>query len=97
MNLFTLPPITHGESFETLLTHKNVKIVKIVSSEAIEENHYTQEEDEWVVIIEGEATLLLGDHTHHLTKGDSLLIPSHTPHSLLHAQQNTIWLCVHIE
>jgi cupin 2 domain-containing protein len=85
-----------GETFTTLLAHKNIKINRIVSSDDLDETEYIQEEDEWLVLIEGEATLLLDQAIKTLTKGESLFIPSRTRHRVLSTKHGTIWLTVHI-
>jgi len=96
MNLYetVIPP--RGETFTALLEHKNIKINRIVSSSALEPAEYMQDEDEWVVIIEGEACLKLNHEEHILRKGDMLFIPSHTPHTVLLTKTRTLWLTVHI-
>jgi cupin 2 domain-containing protein len=59
MNLYKFTVPKNGEDFTTLLEHKNIKIIRIVSSDQIEPIEYIQDEDEWVVIIEGEAILFV--------------------------------------
>ena len=90
----TIPPI--GEDFTTLLEHGNIRIVRIVSSEDVEPVEYVQEEDEWVVLIEGEATLEMDGQSVTLRRGESLLIPAHTPHTVTATRHGTVWLAVHI-
>lgn len=96
MNLFdySLPP--NGEQFTTLLEHKNVKIVRIVTTSLPEGNSYCQDEDEWVVVLEGEAALEIAGEKRVLRKGDTLFIPAKTSHKILHAAKGTLWLAVHI-
>ncbi len=96
MNLFDYIAPQQGETFTTLLEHKNIKINRIVSSEDLEEKLYVQEEDEWLVLLEGEATLLLNAEEKTLKKGDTLFIPAKTPHCVLATQKSTLWLTVHI-
>ncbi len=96
MNLYDFINPKSGETFTTLLEHKNIKINRIVSSDQLDEKVYTQEEDEWLVLLEGEATLLLNDEKKTLIKGDTLFIPSKTPHRVLDTQYGTVWLTVHI-
>ena len=86
----------NGENLTTLLQHKNIKINRIVSSNTIEPIEYVQEEDEWLVLLEGEATLLLDNEEKILTKGDTLFIPEKVPHGLLKTKPGTVWLTVHI-
>lgn len=85
-----------GETFNTLLEHKNIKINRIVSSDNVDNTEYLQEEDEWLILLEGEAILLLNNEEKKLTKGDTLFIPSRTRHRVLSTQRGTVWLTVHI-
>ena len=96
MNLFDYTLPKNGETFTTLLEHKDVKINRIVSSKALEEKLYLQDEDEWLVLLEGEATLLLNEEEKNLKKGDTLFIPAKTPHRVVDTQPGTLWLTVHI-
>ena len=96
MNIYDYLTPQSGESFTPLLEHKNIKINRIVSSEDVNETEYLQEEDEWLILLEGKATLLLDHKEKELVKGDILFIPSKTPHRVLRTQQNTLWLTVHI-
>ncbi len=96
MNLFDYTVPVTGETFTPLLTHKNITINRIVSADTLKVKTYIQEEDEWVILIEGEAILQIEEKERKLSKGDSLLIPAKTPHKVLHTQQGTLWLTVHI-
>ena len=96
MNIYdyTIPQI--GETFTALLEHKKVKINRIISSDHLDEKIYEQEEDEWLVLLEGEATLLLDNEEKKLIKGDTLFIPAKRPHRILDTKKGTLWLTVHI-
>ncbi len=96
MNIFDYITPKIGETFTTLLEHKNIKINRIVSSTNIEPIEYMQDEDEWIVLIDGEATLLVKDEEKTLKKGDTLFIPAKTPHKVLKTKEGTVWLTVHI-
>ncbi len=96
MNIYDYLTPQSGETFTQLLTHKNIKINRIVSSNELDATEYLQEEDEWLVLLEGEATLILDSEEKNLTKGDTLFIPSNTPHRVVHTQNGTVWLTVHI-
>jgi len=85
-----------GETFTTLLEHKNIKINRIVSSADVKPIEYNQEEDEWLVLLEGEATLLIDKKEEVLTKGETLFIPAKTPHTVLKTSDGTVWLTIHI-
>ena len=96
MNLFDYSIPDTGENFTPLLEHKNVRIVRIVSSETPDHGEYRQEEDEWVVVLEGEALLEINGDPRPLKKGDTLFLPARTPHRLLRTVPGTLWLAVHI-
>lgn len=96
MNLFEGKVPIKSENFTTLLEHKNIKIVRIVSSYNIEHNEYCQSEDEWVVIVQGSAVLEIGNQEQKLSQGESIFIAAHTKHTLKSVQEGTIWLAVHI-
>ncbi len=95
MNLFDYALPESGEAFTALLETKRVKIVRIVTA-SVDDRLYCQEEDEWVVVLEGEATLLVNEKRVILKRGDTLFIPSQTPHRILSAVKGTVWLAVHI-
>ena len=84
------------ETFEELLNHKNIRIERIVSSDQPEGKEYNQDDDEWVVLIKGSATLEMNGESAQLTEGDHLFIPKHTPHRVTQTEAGTIWLAVHI-
>ena len=96
MNLYEYLTPESGENFTTLLEHKNIKINRIVSSSNVESIEYIQEEDEWLVLLEGEATLLVNNEEKTVTKGETLFIPAKVPHKVLKTNDGTVWLTVHI-
>ena len=96
MNIYKTPTPKSGETLTTLLSHKNIKINHIISSDKLEGIEYQQEEDEWLVLLEGEATLLIDNQERHLKKGETFFIPAQTPHKVLKTRNGTVWLTVHI-
>jgi len=96
MNLFDYKLPANGEQFTTLLEHKNIKIVRIVTASVPDDNSYCQDEDEWVVLLEGKAELEIAGEKSILHKGDTLFIPAKISHKVLHAAKGTVWLAVHI-
>jgi cupin 2 domain-containing protein len=96
VNIYDYITPKSDEIFTTLLEHKNIKINHIVSSNSLEPREYVQDEDEWIVVIEGKATLLVDRLETTLCKGDTLFIPAKTPHEVLETQNGTVWLTVHI-
>lgn len=90
-----LPP-PNGERFDTLLTHRHVVIERIVSSSHITPTQCVQDQDEWVVLLKGEATLSVAGQTATLKAGDHLFLPARTPHTVEKVSQGAMWLAVHI-
>lgn len=98
-NLFAvIPELTEGEQFEKLLQHRNVTIERIISSSRIAPQTYDQPQDEWVILLQGEARLEMGGNELSLAKGDYLFIPARTPHRVLATSEHPqcIWLAIHI-
>lgn len=98
-NLFTdIPKLIEGEDFATILQCRNVKIERILSSSQPESIVYNQPQDEWVLLIQGGATLMINQDKIQLQKGDYLFIPAYTPHQVIKTSINPlcIWLAIHI-
>ncbi len=96
MNLLDYITPKKGETFTTLLEHKNIKINRIISSSDVTPIEYIQEEDEWLVLLEGEVTLLIDSKEKVLSKGETLFIPAKVPHTVMKTSDGTVWLTVHI-
>ena len=102
MNLFDLPvPRKDEELFETLLSKDNVTIERIVSTgqSTPDGEWYDQDWDEWVVVIQGRAGLLIeGQEEVILESGDHLFLPANEKHRVewTDQTQETIWLAIHI-
>jgi cupin 2 domain-containing protein len=100
-NLFAdLPADASGEGFTTLFDNGSAKIERIVShSQASPEGFwYDQADDEWVIVLRGDATLEFADgELVELTPGDYLTISSHTRHRVARTSAATIWLAVHLK
>lgn len=96
-NLFTdAEPPQEGERFDTLLSHKNLVIERIVSSSATTPHKYVQPQDEWVVLVKGEAVLQVAGESIALTRGDYLFLPAGVPHTVERTSQGALWLAVHL-
>lgn len=87
---------SEGECFETILTHKNVQIVRIISSSIIDQKIICQEDDEWFIMIEGRAILMIAEQKKELVKGDYCFIKARQAHQVLYVEEGSIWLAVHI-
>ena len=90
-----LPPAT-GERFDTLLSHQGLVIERIVSTSKIRSQQYVQEQDEWVVLLTGDALLDVAGRRVPLRAGDYLFLPARTPHRVLQVSDRAMWLAVHL-
>ena len=85
-----------GERFETLLAHKNLVIERIISSAAIDPTESVQAQDEWVAMLQGEATIEVAGESIELLSGDYLFLPARTPHTVRRVSEGALWLAVHL-
>jgi cupin 2 domain-containing protein len=101
-NFFELPSVLpDGELFEALLTRENITIERIISTGQTTPTGqwYNQEQDEWVILLQGEAELSYDDGTRYqLDAGDYLWIPNHQKHRVEYTSTEPpcIWLAIHI-
>ena len=98
--LADIPAQLDSERCERLVSQGAVTIKRILSrgQSSPDSGWYDQTEDEWVVVLEGEAILTFADgRDYHLHAGDHLLIPAHSQHRVAWtpADRTTIWLAVH--
>lgn len=99
-NLFAeIPDKLDKELIDVLLNSENIKVERIVSKGHIspETGWYDQDQNEWVVIIKGEAIITFENKEVSLREGSYINIPAHTKHkvSWTHPQLETIWLAIH--
>lgn len=96
-NLFenAVPPGT-GERFETLLACRNLVVERIVSAATVEPREYVQPQDEWVVLVRGEAALEVAGESVVLRAGDHVFLPAGTRHTVKSASEGALWLAVHL-
>ncbi len=88
------------EDVDTLFEQAHVKIERIVSH-----NHqsppgfwYDQENDEWVIVLRGSATLeFAGGEMVQMNAGDYLQIARHVRHRVARTDNETVWLAVHVK
>lgn len=98
-NIFkNIPRNLPTELSETLLTSKQIKIERIISAghTSAPDYWYDQPENEWVIVLKGEAKLETETGTHHLNTGDYVNIPAHTKHRVAWTTptEETIWLAI---
>ena len=100
-NLFANLPIDFStEVTESLLNSPVVRIERIVSQgqSSADGDWYDQEENEWVVVLQGKAQLRFEDDNQllDLKPGDYLNIPAHRRHRVewTASDQPTVWLAI---
>ncbi|MDY0343841.1 MAG: cupin domain-containing protein [Lentimicrobium sp.] len=101
-NLFDLNGIDPDASewFETLASGENLIIERIVSHGQTTPGNqwYDQELDEWVILLQGEASLEFQDgEVLGLQKGDYTFIPAHKKHRVTFTSTAPpcVWLAIH--
>ncbi len=103
MNLFSIPQAARSpgaeELFQPLLHGAGGLLVeRIVSNGQTtpEGTWYDQDRDEWVAVLEGEATIRYEDGKEiTLCKGDHVFIPRRARHRVVHTSAPCVWLAVH--
>jgi cupin 2 domain-containing protein len=96
-NLFSQSaPPESGEQFLTLLKHRQLHIERIVSGSDVTPVDMIQAQDEWVVLLRGEAELLIRGMAHPLREGDHVFIPAGTLHRVAAVSPGALWLAVHL-
>ena len=92
---FELPAVD-SENFYRQLKSKNVEIKTIISNTLSTPQIFTQECDEWVVVLQGCAKIEMDGVVYKLKKGDTLFIPANKAHTLLKTKKVVVWLAVYI-
>ncbi len=83
-----------GEHVVRLADLRHAVVVQILSGRLERPIDYRQDEDEWVVVLHGRATLDVEDERMHLGPGDWVLLPAGTAHRLVETHPGTTWLTV---
>lgn len=102
-NLFAeIPTNLPDELTQTLLSASNLRIERIVSKghRSPDDFWYDQADDEWVLLLQGEARVGFADaESVTLNSGDYLLIKAHCLHRVEWTtdETETIWLAVHFK
>jgi len=100
-NLFSqIPSALPEEIFQDLVNTDSVRIERIISKGHSTPcgDWYDQEENEWVLVVKGEAKLLFEEEMKvvHLKEGDYINIPANQRHQVTWTSpdEETIWLAV---
>ena len=99
-NIFeNIPAELKDELIETIAQKGNVRVERIISRGHVtpENKWYDQDEDEFVLLLRGEARLLFeNNEIVKLKAGDYLIIPAHKKHRVVFTSENidAVWLTV---
>ena len=97
-NLFaSLPQAGAEEIFQTLAQGRGLRIERIVSDgqKSPPGFWYEQAEDEWVMVLQGAATLAFDDGRRlEIGAGDWAWLPAGVRHRVEHTAPRTVWLAV---
>lgn len=94
-----IPALLKDELMDVLLTSPQIRIERIISKghNSPKNFWYDQEQNEWILIIEGSAKIRFeSDQIIDLKKGDYLNIPAHVKHrvEMTSNKTETIWLAI---
>jgi cupin 2 domain-containing protein len=96
-NLFDdAAPPREGERVDRLLTQRNLVVERIVSGASVPPGEYLPSQDEWVVLLKGDAVLTIAGETLKLESGDYVFLPAGVPHTLERVSEGALWLAVHL-
>jgi cupin 2 domain-containing protein len=100
-NIFeSIPEDLSAEIFESLVESDQIRIERIVSKghTSPDSGWHDQDNNEWVMILKGEAILTFADESHvTLKEGDYINLPAHKKHKVTWTATDiaTVWLAVH--
>ena len=97
-----IPESIPEELFTELLRGKDFRMERIVSKghSSPESGWYDQDENEWVIVLKGEARISFSDGgVVHLSAGGYINIPARTRHKVIWTtpDKETIWLAIHYQ
>ena len=99
-NIFNAIPNTFAEELlEDIVKSGDVRIERILSKghSSPEQGWYDQDENEWVIVLQGQGTLTFEDGSSvTLAAGDYINIPAHKKHKVSWTDPDTVtvWLAV---
>ncbi len=99
-NIFeAIPAAIENEIFADLLRSDSIRIERILSQgqSSPESGWYDQDENEWVLVLQGSAIIAFEDGTEKkLEQGDFLNIPKRKKHKVAWTDPNnvTLWLAI---
>ncbi len=84
-----------GERSEQIARLGGVVVEQILSGTLSAPEDYDQDHDEWVVLVSGGATLIVGDERLDLVAGDWVLLRAHEQHRVMQTDAGTSWIALH--
>ena len=84
-----------GERVTKLVELPALTVEQILSGTLSEPVSFEQDHDEWVLVLEGRARLLVEETELELEAGEWLLLPAGCPHTVVETKPGTSWLAVH--
>lgn len=85
-------PAQGEENFLTLFQNGSIRIEGIRSHHKTLGQIYNQNEDEWVLLVQGKGVLKIQETLLELKSGDYIYIPRHTPHQVVSTDEDTVWI-----
>lgn len=85
-----------GEQVYSLLERPGVVVEQILSGTLAAPVDYRQEHDEWVVLLEGAARLVVAGAEVELNAGEWLFLPAGVEHTLVATEPGSSWLALHL-
>jgi cupin 2 domain-containing protein len=93
-----IPKDISKEILDTIISNETFRLERIVSTGQCSPNDfwYDQNENEWVILLKGNAELEFETEIKKLSPGDYLNIPAHQKHRVKSTSQTepTIWLAI---
>ena len=83
-----------GERVTELARFPALAVEQILSGSLPAPVSFDQDFDEWVLLLEGRARLLVDGTEIELESGEWLLLPAGCPHTVLETQPGTSWLAL---
>lgn len=85
-----------GERVTKLVELPSATVEQILSGVLAAPVSFEQAHDEWVLVLDGRARLLVEETEIELQAGEWLLLPAGCPHTVLETQSGTSWLALHL-
>lgn len=86
---------SEGEQVTTLVAASGFTVEQILSGRLPAPEAFSQDHDEWVAVLAGDATLIVDGEQIVLCAGDWLLLPAGCPHTVTETAPGTSWLALH--